>query len=348
MGRRVAIVLFNLGGPDRQENIRPFLENLFKDPAIIRAPAPIRFLLSRLISRTRAPAVKKNYAMMDAPGGGSPLLGETQKQADALVAELSERMPGHEFRAFIAMRYWHPFTKEAAAEAMEWAPDETILLPLYPQFSSTTTGSSLAEWDRHYDRPVRTLCCYPFNQDFIASHARQIMDCWKAAGEPGNVKLLMSAHGLPESVVAKGDPYQYQVEEMARRLRTHLPGDWDTQVCYQSRVGPLKWIGPDTEAEVEAAARGGKMLLIAPIAFVSDHIETLVELGEEYREVAEAHGAAGYHTVPALGTDTLFIKALADETLATLNSIQRLRSCEGGQICPEGFSDCPFAQMEKR
>lgn len=346
MGRRIAVVLFNLGGPDRQENIRPFLENLFKDPAIIRAPAPIRFLLSRLISRTRAPAVKKNYAMMNVPGGGSPLLAETRKQADALVSELSERMPGDEFRAFIAMRYWHPFTHEAAAEVAEWEPDETILLPLYPQFSSTTTGSSLAEWNRHFAQPVRTLCCYPFNQDFIASHAGRIMECWKAAGQPGNVKLLMSAHGLPESVVKKGDPYQFQVEEMARRLREHLPEEWDTQVCYQSRVGPLKWIGPDTETEVEAAANAGKNILIAPVAFVSDHIETLVELGEEYREIAEDNGAAGYHTVPALGTDELFIKALADETVATLNASGRLRSCDGGRICPEGYSDCPFAQME--
>ena len=347
MGRRVAVVLFNLGGPDRAENIRPFLENLFKDPAIIRAPAPVRFLLSRLISRTRAPAVKENYAMMNVPGGGSPLLPETQKQGDAMVEELARRHPGDEFRAFIAMRYWHPFTHEAAADVAEWGPDETVLVPLYPQFSSTTTGSSLAEWERSYRGPTHTLCCYPFNGDFIAAHAARIMDCWKAAGEPDNVKLLMSAHGLPESVVRKGDPYQYQVEEMARRLVSLLPPEFDTQVCYQSRVGPLKWIGPDTEAEVEAAAKAGKTILIAPVAFVSEHIETLVELGEEYREVAEAHGAAGYHTVPALGTDALFIKALADETLATLAAPERLRSCEGGRLCPREFGDCPFAKASQ-
>lgn len=348
MGRRIALVLFNLGGPDRQENIRPFLENLFKDPAIIRAPSPVRFLLSRFISRTRAPAVRENYAMMDQPGGGSPLLPETEDQAEALVAELQSRAPEDEFRAFIAMRYWHPFTHEAAEAVRAWSPDEVILLPLYPQFSSTTTGSSLGEWAKVYEGQVRTLCCYPFNGDFIEAHARRILDCWKGAGEPGNVKLLMSAHGLPESVVKKGDPYQYQVEEMARRLVEKLPSDWETQVCYQSRVGPLKWIGPDTEEEVRAAAGAGKTILIAPVAFVSEHIETLVELGEEYREVAEANGAEGYHTVPALGTDALFIKALADETLATLSADVRLRSCEGGRLCPAEYGDCPFAREAAR
>ena len=345
MGRRIAVVLFNLGGPDSQENIRPFLENLFKDPAIIRAPAPVRFILARLISRTRAPAVRKNYALMNQPGGGSPLLPETEKQADALVAALSERQPDDEFRAFIAMRYWHPFTEQAAREVSDFAPDEVVLLPLYPQFSSTTTGSSLAVWRKAYGGEFRAVCCYPFNEDLVSAHADRIMECWKSAGEPGNVRLLMSAHGLPENVVRDGDPYQYQVEEMARRLVEKLPREWETQVCYQSRVGPLKWIGPDTEEQVRQAAEAGRMILIAPVAFVSEHIETLVELGEEYREVAEAHGAAGYHTVRALGTNTQFIRALADETLAILDSGKSLRSCEGGRLCPEGMSDCPFSNM---
>lgn len=342
MARRIAIVLFNLGGPDTRENIRPFLQNLFADPAIIRAPSPIRWALSRIISRTRAPAVAKNYALMNQPEGGSPLLPETQKQADALETEIMARLPGVEAKCFIAMRYWHPFTHEAANTVKMWEPDEVVLLPLYPQFSSTTTSSSLEEWREHYDGPTKTICCYPFNTDFIAAHAEQIMDAWRAEGSPGNIKLLMSAHGVPEQVIRDGDPYQWQIEEMASRLAAALPDDWDKQVCYQSRVGPLKWIGPATEEEIETASKAGQHIIIAPIAFVSDHIETLVELGEEYREIAEEFDAKGYINVPALGVNTLFIKSLADEVETTLVGDETLRSCSGGRICPSGFDNCPF------
>lgn len=342
MARKIAIVLFNLGGPDTRENIRPFLQNLFSDPAIIRAPGPIRWALSRLISRTRAPAVAKNYALMNQPEGGSPLLPETRKQAEALEGEMAARRPGVETKCFIAMRYWHPLTHEAAAAVKAWAPDEVVLLPLYPQFSSTTTASSMEEWHKHYDGPTKTICCYPFNEDFIAAHADKIMEAWRADGSPGNVKLLMSAHGVPEQVIRDGDPYQWQVEEMAGRLAASLPPDWDKQVCYQSRVGPLKWIGPATEEEIEAASIAGQHIVIAPIAFVSDHIETLVELGEEYREIAEENNAVGYTNVPALGVHAHFVKALADEVESALSGDQALRSCAGGRICPSGFNNCPF------
>ncbi|MEL6567064.1 MAG: ferrochelatase [Pseudomonadota bacterium] len=347
MARKVAIVLFNLGGPDTRDNIRPFLQNLFADPAIIRAPSPIRWALSRIISRTRAPSVAKNYALMNQPEGGSPLLPETTKQAEALVAELSTRMPGIEAKCFIAMRYWHPFTAEAAERVKAWAPDEVVLLPLYPQFSSTTTASSLEEWEAHYEGPTKTVCCYPFNEDFIAAHTEKIMDAWKADGSPGNVKLLMSAHGVPEQVIRDGDPYQWQIEEMASRLASKLPEEWDKQVCYQSRVGPLKWIGPATEEEIETASLAGQHIVIAPIAFVSDHIETLVELGEEYREIAEENGVVGYTNVPALGVNGLFIKSLADEVETTLAGDETLRSCSGGRICPSGFNNCPFEGLEE-
>ncbi|MEL6753512.1 MAG: ferrochelatase [Pseudomonadota bacterium] len=346
MSRKVAIVLFNLGGPDTRDNIRPFLQNLFADPAIIRAPGPIRWALSRLISRLRAPAVAKNYALMNQPEGGSPLLPETEKQASALEAELMRRMPGIDAKCFIAMRYWHPFTHEAAEAVKAWAPDEVVLLPLYPQFSSTTTASSLEEWHKHYSGPSKTICCYPFNEDFIAAHAEKVMDAWRADGSPGNVKLLMSAHGVPEQVIRDGDPYQWQVEEMASRLAAKLPEEWDKQVCYQSRVGPLKWIGPDTEEEIEEAAQAGNHIIIAPIAFVSDHIETLVELGEEYREVAEENDAVGYTNVAALGVNALFVKSLADEVQASLDGDLDLRSCSGGRICPSGFNNCPFEGRE--
>lgn len=340
MSRKVAVVLFNLGGPDKPAAVQPFLQNLFRDPAIIRAPLPVRFVLARLISRSRAPLARKNYAMMDA-GGGSPLLPETVAQSNALEAELRKLLPEDEVRCFIAMRYWHPFTEDVAADVKKWGADEVILLPLYPQFSTTTTGSSLTAWTRAYKKPCRTVCCYPFEESFLSAHVDRIMEAHARAGAPGNVKLLLSAHGLPESVVKAGDPYQWQCEAMAEMIAGRVPPDWDVQVCYQSRVGPLKWIGPATEAEVEHAAKAGKNILIAPIAFVSEHIETLVELGEEYRLLAEQHGAASYTRVEALGTHDGFIKGLARETAAALGMKGPVRSCADSRLCPAEFSGCP-------
>ncbi len=346
MGRRIAVVLFNLGGPDKGESVQPFLKNLFRDPAIIRAPLPIRWLLARLISRTRAPNVRKNYAMMDA-GGGSPLLPETEKQAAALEAELAARLPGDTVRCFIAMRYWHPFTEEAAAAIEAWKSDEVILLPLYPQFSTTTTGSSLTAWTQSWKGKARTICCYPFEEQFISAHIDRINEAYDRAGRPDNVSLLLSAHGLPESVIKSGDPYQWQCETMAEMIRGRVPSDWEVTVCYQSRVGPLKWIGPATETEIERASEAGRNILIAPIAFVSEHIETLVELGEEYREIAEEHGAASYTRVEALGTHPGFIRTLAGEVMGALGMSGEIRSCAGGRLCPAGWSGCPQQVVEQ-
>ena len=343
MGRKIAVVLFNLGGPDGPNDIRPFLKNLFRDPAIIRAPSPIRWMLSEIISRTRAPAVKKNYAMMDA-GGGSPLLPETEKQAAALELAMQPHFPGDELKCFIAMRYWHPFTEEAAQAVQAWGADEVILLPLYPQFSTTTTGSSLTAWHKAYSGPSKTICCYPFEDTFVAAHVGLIDQAWKDAGCPGDVTLLLSAHGLPENIVKDGDPYQWQCEEMAAKISALVPEEWEVVSCYQSRVGPLKWIGPPTEDEIEKAAKAKRNILIAPIAFVSEHIETLVELGEEYREVAEEHGAPSYTTVPALGTNETFINYLAGLVRDAVASDTPLRSCSGGRICPGVHGDCPHAK----
>ncbi len=346
MGRRIAVVLFNLGGPDTGDDVQPFLKNLFRDPAIIRAPLPVRWLVARLISAQRAPAVKENYALMDA-GGGSPLLPETRKQAAALEAELAGRLPGDEVRCFIAMRYWHPLTEEAAAEVKAWGADEVVLLPLYPQFSTTTTGSSLTAWNRAYRGPCRTVCCYPFDETFIEAHVEKIMEAWSRAGQPDKVSLLLSAHGLPESVIKAGDPYQWQCETMAEMIAGRVPPDWEVSVCYQSRVGPLKWIGPATEEEVARTAEAGRNILIAPIAFVSEHIETLVELGEEYRLIAEKDGAASYTRVEALGTHPGFISTLAGEVTAALGMTGTIRSCAGGRLCPSGHKGCPQAEIRQ-
>jgi ferrochelatase len=316
---RIAVVLFNLGGPDGPEAVRPFLKNLFSDPAIIDAPGPVRLLLAEAISRLRTRLATENYAVM---GGASPLNRETEAQGRALAARLAAALPGDEVRVVSAMRYWAPLTEAAAAEVAAFAPDELVLLPLYPQFSTTTTGSSLAAWRRAYAGPGRehVVCCY-FDQPALAeAHAGLIRRTWEAAGAPATVRLLFSAHGLPERTARSGDPYQWQVERTCEAVAGRLGGAWDWQVCYQSRVGPMKWIGPSTIAAIEAAGRDGLGAVVVPIAFVSEHVETLVELDRDYAALARKAGAEPYIRVPALGTDAAFIGGLAELVLRGLKT----------------------------
>lgn len=338
MARRIAVVLFNLGGPDGQASVKPFLRNLFNDPAIIYAPWPVRPLLAWLISTTRGPKAAKEYAKM---GGGSPIVPETQKQAAALTSALQAALPGDEVRCFLAMRYWHPFTGEAVEAVKAWGADEVVLLPLYPQFSTTTTASSLKAWRDAGGGEARTICCYPTEPDFISAHAGLIRKAWEEAGKPQDVRVLHSAHGLPEVTIKRGDPYQWQVGETVKRVTALLPELTDHVTCFQSKVGPLKWIGPSTEDMVEEAAREGKHIILSPIAFVSEHIETLVELDEEYAELAHEHGAAGYTRVPALGVTPGFISALSGLVVSALDGPAGLKPPSGAPICPAEFGRCP-------
>ncbi|MEQ1709419.1 MAG: ferrochelatase [Terricaulis sp.] len=336
--RRVAIILFNLGGPDSLKAVRPFLFNLFNDKAIIGAPQPLRFLIAQLISRTREKSARANYALM---GGRSPLLPETVKQAEALEAAMRARISNVTFRCFPAMRYWRPFVKDAAKAAQTWGATDAILLPLYPQFSSTTTGSSLAAWKRVSDLPCSTLCCYPAGQALAQAHADAILEAWRGAGEPINPRVLFSAHGLPQRVIKSGDPYQWQIEQSVAAVRRLLPPAWDTRICYQSRVGPLKWIGPSTEEAIKAAARDAVGVIVAPIAFVSDHVETLVELDLEYAQLAKREGVPFYLRAPALGVAPRFIDALADLVERAMASPGKLQAENGGRLCPAAFGLCP-------
>lgn len=328
---RLAVVLFNLGGPDGPDAVRPFLFNLFRDKAIIGAPAPVRYPLAAFISATRAKGARANYALM---GGGSPLLPETRKQAEALQTELVRQRPGDEVRVFVSMRYWKPFAAQTAREVSEYAPDEVVLLPLYPQFSTTTTESSIKDWSKAYQGPgrSRTICCYPVSDGLAEAHARAIRGVWEAAGRPAGLRLLFSAHGLPERVVAGGDPYQAQVEATAAAVAAHLPEFTDWRISYQSRVGPLKWIGPSTDDEIRLAGAEGVGVLVSPIAFVSEHVETLVELDHEYAELAHESGCPVWLRAPAPGTDTGFISALAG---AVGTALER----EGG-VAPDGSWSC--------
>jgi len=322
MTERTAIVLFNLGGPDRPEAVEPFLRNLFSDPAILRIPGFVRWFLARLISKRRAPVARAIYAEL---GGGSPILPNTQAQAAALEAALADL---GERRVFIAMRYWAPRAAETAAAVAAWQPTRIVLLPLYPQFSTTTTQSSLQEWEAAAAAaglaavPARRIERYPAEPGFIAALAALIRPRLAAARAAGRPRLLLSAHGLPKKIVAAGDPYQREVEDTAAALRAELADepDLDAVVCYQSRVGPLEWIGPATQAEVERAGRDRVPVVMAPVAFVSEHSETLVELDIELRHVAEAAGVPLYLRVPTVAAEPAFIAGLARLVRQSLGS----------------------------
>lgn len=337
---RLGIVLFNLGGPDGPDSVEPFLFNLFNDPAIIGAPRPIRWLLAKMLSKRRAPVAREIYGRI---GGGSPIVANTQAQARALAAALSD-LP--DLQVEIAMRYWHPRADEAAARLKAGGVDRVLLLPLYPQFSTTTTGSSINEWRAAAKRvgldvPTLGIGCYPTEPGFIAAMEAGIRPALARAAQHGMPRLLLTAHGLPKKVVQGGDPYQWQVERSAEAVVAAL-GDavHDWVVCYQSRVGPLEWIGPATDAEIERAGRDRVPLVVAPIAFVSEHSETLVELDMEYRELAHRLGVPHFERVPTVGTDGAFINGLA--------SLVRARLQEAGGILPgggkiKGVGRCPGA-----
>ncbi len=340
---KLAIILFNLGGPDGPDAVQPFLRNLFRDPAIIGAPGPIREALAWLISTLRGKSARLNYAKM---GGGSPLVPETLKQIDALLPLLSERLPGQDIRIWPAMRYWHPFVEDVAQEVSDWRPDRTVLLPLYPHFSTTTTGSSLTAWRKASGPETHAVCCYPLEPSFIEAHAKLIRTSWVKAGQPDNTRLLFSAHGLPEKVITAGDPYQWQIEQTARAVAALLPELPDWQICYQSRVGPMKWIGPATDEAVRQAGADGKAILLSPIAFVSEHIETLVELDDDYADLARLSGVNSYTRVPALGTTPEFMSSLADIVGAALSGPSGMYPASSTRLCPADRSACPCALNE--
>ncbi len=310
---KLAVVLFNLGGPDCPEAVKPFLFNLFRDQAIITAPALIRYPLAALISSTRTRAAQANYAIM---GGRSPLLPETQAQSRALETELKAR--GHDARVFIVMRYWKPRARGTAREVAAFKPDEIVLLPLYPQYSSTTTASSLKDWARAWRGPGRSrvVKSYPTAAGLVRAHAEAIRETWTAAGAPPGLRLLFSAHGLPQKIVDAGDPYPAQIEQTAAAVAAQLPEFPDWKICYQSRVGPLKWLEPSTDTEIRRAGEEGRGVIVSPIAFVSEHVETLVELDHEYAALAREVGALPYLRAPTPGVRAPFIATLADLVLA--------------------------------
>ena len=338
---RLAVVLFNLGGPDSPEAVEPFLRNLFSDPAIIALPGLLRRPLARLIASRRAPVAAKIYAHL---GGRSPIFEETRTQADALGKALSRN--GVEAKAFVAMRYWHPFSDGAARAVKAFRPDRIVLLPLYPQFSTTTTASSLRDWARAATKveltvPTSRICCYPWEAGFVSAAAAQIRDTATGLRWDLSYRLLLSAHGLPKRIVQKGDPYQWQVEQSAAAIVKALAfPQLEPVVCYQSRVGRLEWIGPSTDAEIARAGRDGKGVIVAPIAFVSEHSETLVELDIEYRKLAAEAGVPDYRRAATVGTHPAFIEGLAGLVRRALDG--EIVTCGDGRICPGPLKRCGY------
>ena len=304
---KVAIILFNLGGPDSLEAVKPFLRNLFSDPAIINLPGWLRLPLARFISSRRAKKAMGIYAKI---GGSSPILGQTEAQARALEKALGQGNTD-EWRGYVCMRYWHPMTDRVVQSVRRYAPDRIVLLPLYPQYSTTTTGSSFKAWKEtsSFTVPSSEIESYPTDPGFIAASVELVRQGLAEAGA-GKTRVLFSAHGLPEKIVKGGDPYQRHVEQTAKAIVDAI-GNLDSTVCYQSRVGPLKWIGPPTEQEIERAGRDGANVVLYPLSFVSEHSETLVELDMDYRQLASEAGVAKYVRVPTVGTHPKFIDGLA-------------------------------------
>lgn len=342
MQQRLAVIAFNLGGPDRPESVQPFLFNLFNDPAIIGLPNPFRWMLARLISGRRAPTAREIYAKI---GGGSPLLEQTRAQARALERALSG---DYVAKVWPCMRYWHPFSDEVVREVTAFRPDKIVLLPLYPQFSTTTTASSVQDWKRAAARAglgqaQTAVCCYPTEAGFVTAMARATAAGIREAEGRGDVRVLFSAHGLPKRIVERGDPYPAQVAASAAAIVAELKRprlDW--LVCYQSRVGPLEWIGPATDVEIERAAREGKAIVVVPLAFVSEHSETLVELDIEYGHLAERSGAAAYVRVATVQADPTFIAGLAGLVGAAAAGTGEGWMRGTGFSCGHAASQCPL------
>ena len=334
---RAAVVLCNLGGPDGPDAVLPFLRNLFRDPAILRVPGPLRWLLAEGIARRRAPVTRGIYAQL---GGASPIIAQCNAQARGLQLALSDK---GEVRTFVVMRYWHPRAREIAREVRAFAPDQVVVVPLYPQFSTTTTASSVREWERESGRAL-AVGCYATEPWFVQAYAERIAPLWVEAELRGGARLLFSAHGLPERIAAAGDPYPVHVEASAAAIAATLrlpAGRWG--VCYQSRVGPMRWIGPSTEHELRRAGADGVPVVVAPVAFTSEHSETLVELDVEVRALATAAGVPAYFRAPAVSDSATFLGGLAELVRAALAGSLGRCPRDPALLCPTAVCGAPQA-----
>ena len=331
--KKNAVVLFQLGGPDSLEAVEPFLFNLFMDPKIINFPLAFlaRKPLAKLISAMRSTKVQNNYKLI---GEKSPILDLTQRQANALSSRLVQQ--GVQAEVFIAMRYWHPLISEIVSKIKVGGFDQIILVPLYPQFSQATTGSSISEWNRQAKKQglnilTQVVCCYPNHPALIAAFVENINKSLSnfSPVRPENIDLVFSAHGVPLSYIKKGDPYQLHIEETVHQVMEH--GKWKSPhtICFQSNVGPMRWLKPSLIETVERLANEGhKYLLIIPISFVTDHIETLHEINIEAHKYAMAHGVQQFELMPMLNDHPKFIDCLTELVSQELTHTAEYRTCE--------------------
>ena len=344
---RVAVVLFNLGGPESEDSVRPFLFNFFTDKNIIGLPFPFRHMIAAWIALRRSKKeAGSSYKLLD---WKSPLLENTRRQATALDAALNTEATV--YQSFICMRYWHPFANEVVAQVKTFAPDKIVLLPLYPQYSTTTTRSSLQSWRAAcrmggLNTPSSVICCYPRDRGYVAASAAHIAQVWQTAVAEARdrglntPRLLFSAHGLPEVIIRRGDPYQWQCERSAEAIVEALAlPDLDWQICYQSKVGSLKWIGPSTSDALAKAARDRVPVVIYPHAFVSEHVETLVEIEVEYRHLAQELGVPALWRAGTVMDSPAFIAGLRDMVLAHRGRAD-ITSNAQTRICPAGCRKC--------
>lgn len=322
---RVGVLLLNLGGPEKLEDVRPFLYNLFSDPEIIRLPFTwLQKPLAWMIATMRHTKSQENYKQI---GGGSPLRRITEEQAVALEEKLGEK--GHNAQVYVGMRYWHPFTEEALLKIKRDHIEKLVILPLYPQFSISTSGSSFRLLEKIWeDDPELQKIDYTVvpswyrRSGYLQAMAQLIAQELDHCPNPDQVHIFLSAHGVPLKYVEEAaDPYQAEIEECTKLIMKTLNRPNPHTLAYQSRVGPVEWLKPYTEEAIpELAKQGVEDLLVVPISFVSEHIETLQEIDMEYRELAEESGIKNFYRVPALNTHPVFINDLADMVVEALES----------------------------
>jgi ferrochelatase len=349
VNKKIAVVLFNLGGPSDLKQVKSFLFNLFYDKNIITLPNPFRWFLAKLISNLRENYAKEIYKKI---GNKSPILEQTIQQAQAIHNKLISFKDNNNYKIIISMRYAQPFSEQAIEEIKNFAADEIIALPLYPQFSTTTTKSSLEDFYKSLkkhkiDIPVKAICCYFDNEDFIKSHIKLLDDKYQQAHSDGanKIKILFSAHSLPQKIIDNGDPYEWQIIQTVKKIIDNFAvKNIDYSICYQSKVGRLKWLEPSTEKSIIENACSTS-LIIVPIAFVSEHSETLVELDMDYKQIANNNGCKNYYRVPTLAINDIFVESLAKIiiqllTLASEKTTMVISSNDGIRKCPNEFCGC--------
>lgn len=343
MSRKVAVVLLNLGGPDSLKSVRPFLFNLFYDINILRFPFFIRYPLAWLISKLRESEAKNIYSHI---GGKSTILDETTNQAKKLEDFLHKNnLKGDIFKVFVSMRHWKPFSNEVVKDLNDFYPDQIILLPLYPHFSTTTTKSSVEDIIKKINSTaircttLKTICCYSDQVDFINTHTSLISEGLNSLNGDKDYIILFSAHGLPVKFIEDGDGYQNQIENSVKNIVKKLKiKENNYKITYQSKVGPLEWLTPTTENEIKNACDNNKDIIIVPISFVSEHSETLFELDIEYANLVKDKNIK-YVRIPTLSVNEVFIKSLGNMVSDILDKDVEIKS-GGDYCCPNQFFKC--------